>query len=238
MSINRKKAFGYRQIPNAAFETDQITAEGYRTLAAVQFYDRMGNNGRGCDASVATIAAKAFCDIRTAQRWLSRLTKMGLLSANKRFGRGVTHIYTVVYDSDQKDDTDDALSGGKRVTAGTEKGDSSFSELKLDQLLTPPNDTLRDTNAKLAMIHSDQSARFPDKPTAKEDTKGYVAYLSRMDRIGRKSGLPRDRVEDVLDIAEALMTLFENGTPEYGIACRIISSYYLVHEEAADEQSA
>lgn len=99
MSETKRRAVGYRQIPNAAFETDQITAEGYRTLAAVQFYDRMGGNGRGCDASVATFATKALCDIRTAQRWLSRLTNMGLLSVERKVGRGATKAAGGAYDT-------------------------------------------------------------------------------------------------------------------------------------------
>lgn len=237
MSREPKKVIGYRQIPNAAFETDQITAEGYRTLAAVQFYDRMGGNGRGCDASVATIATKALCDVRTVRRWLSRLTSMGILETEKRFGRGVSSIYRVVYEQNEKVDTRDPLSTDERWTAVAEKVDSINLEALSDQSVIPPKDTLKDTSAKLERIHSEESAPFPEKPPENSKGSAYVAYLSMMDRIGRNTGLPPHKIKEVIDVAEATMGLFENGTPEYGIACRITESYYL-EDDDADEQSA
>lgn len=237
MNRKIKTVVGYRQIPNRAFETDQITAEGYRTLAAVQFYDRMGGNGRGCDAAVATIAARALCDTRTAQRWLSRLTKMGLLSVEKKVGRGATNIYSVIYEQPGKGDSDASLYEVERVTAEAGKGDSATFKSNSDQIVTPPKDTSKDTSAKLIMIHSEESARFPEKPAKNASGKGYVAYLSHMDRLGRASGLPTDKVKDVLDISEALMEIFENGTPEYGIAYRVSESYYLTDEDYGDERA-
>lgn len=237
MSETKRRAVGYRQIPNAAFETDEITAEGYRTLAAVQFYDRMGGNGRGCDASVATIATKALCDIRTAQRWLSRLTNMGLLSVERKVGRGATNVYNVIYEQSEKGDGRDTLYDAERVTAVTEKGDSAILEDVLDQSVIPPKDTLKDTSAKLERIHSDKSAPFPEKPPENSAGSGYVAYLSMVDRLGRNTGLPSHKIKEVMDVAEATMSLFENGTPEYGIAYRIAESYYLTPEDNdADEQ--
>lgn len=237
MNRQSKTVIGYRQLPNAAFETDQITAEGYRTLAAVQFYDRMGGNGRGCDAAVATIAARALCDIRTAQRWLSRLTKMGLLSVERKVGRGATNIYSVVYEQAGKGDSHASLYGGEGVTAEAVKGDSATFNRQLEQSVIPPNDTLKDTSAKLVRIHSEESARFPEKPAKNASGKGYVAYLSQMDRLGRETGLPADKVRDVCDISESLMEIFENGTPEYGIAYRISESYYIIDEGYGDERA-
>jgi len=162
---------------------------------------------------------------------------MGLLSVEKKVGRGATNIYSVIYEQPGKGDSDASLYEVERVTAEAEKGDSVTFKSNSDQIVTPPKDTLKDTSAKLIMIHYEESACFPEKHAKKASGKGYVAYLSQMDRIGRASGLPTDKVKDVLDISEALMEIFENGTPEYGIAYRVSESYYLTYEGNDDAQA-
>jgi hypothetical protein len=162
----------YRQIPNAAFETNQISGDGYRVLAAVQFFDRNGLNGRGCDAAAATIAARALCDLRTTQRWLRKLSDLGLLSVETRTGRGKTNIYHVVFDhsdqeleNSQKDDTGAALSDAERVTENAQKGDRSVENSVPFQFVDTPKDTEGYT-AKRGRICSGEPAPFLENGAA------------------------------------------------------------------------
>lgn len=243
----------YRQLPNAAFETDKISGEGYRVLAAVQYYDRGGINGRGCDAAVAKIAERALCDVRTVQRWLQRLVDLKLLDLEKRTGRGLSHIYRVIYSTDEDDEIDekgdscDTPLPPERVTAVTEKGDSALFFDEENQGTIPPNDTIEGYKAR---IHSPEGAAkntvfdayslFEESryPMAREavkafpaDARGFVGddgdinmggFLSLMSRKANSRKLSSRDITTLQDIAALVMDNYECGSPEYGIASRLI----------------
>lgn len=246
------KAINFRQLPNAAFATAEITGEGYRVLAAVQYFDRGGLNGRGCDATISNLATKALCDTRTTQRWLKLLVGLDLLAVETRVGRGKTNIYRVIYEGEVPASKGDSVVTlyPERVTAEAIKGDSKNDIVERNQ----GGYESKDTEGYTRRIHTRErasffqenddnmhsemalaaSAAFPTEAPAFIDDQGEInlcGFLSMMDRKARNAILSASELESLLDLAAKVFESTENNSPEYGLAYRLIQTEHSSEDE-------
>lgn len=111
-------------LDEAAHITDAV-----QVLILVAIADQCNDDGEGARLGVATIAARARVDKRTAQRHLARLEAAGQLAIQRGAGRGRWSTYTlrmttspVAIGGDLPPIPDDPI-GGESVTEGRQMGD-------------------------------------------------------------------------------------------------------------------
>ncbi|MEC5383621.1 helix-turn-helix domain-containing protein [Aurantimonas sp. C2-6-R+9] len=90
-------------LPPAAMADTRLSACDFRVLMAIASHDRLGRNGRGCFASVGTLAGEARCAIRAAERSISHLKICGYVKSSAREDDRRQRVYRVAYDESTTD---------------------------------------------------------------------------------------------------------------------------------------
>lgn len=101
-------------LPPAAMADTRLSACDFRVLMAIASHDRLGRNGRGCFASVGTLAGEARCAIRAAERSISHLKLCGYVKAAAREDDRRQRVYRVDYEAGKTVKSDGERAGDHR----------------------------------------------------------------------------------------------------------------------------
>ncbi|MBY3616133.1 hypothetical protein [Rhizobium bangladeshense] len=232
-----------------AARDEELDCLDFRVLIIIAGRDRFSGNGRGCTMSPKQIALEVKAHEKSVSRSIGKLINRAYVQAEKRADRRLRE-YFVKYDGvdPQGSVTGQATNAENSVTRQvpilSEIG--NIEKSNFIQIHTLPEDnksceTLRDKRSCETVKHppegaaskddatmtlSEAIAYFPNAPSFGDrygnvNVGGFLAWFDRRMRSGQCTS---DEVNAGLEIAEMVFDSYDNGTPEYGVAYRIIQT--------------
>lgn len=143
-------------MPVDAMLDPRLSLAHIRILAVIAFHDRRGANGRGCFATVSTMAKEARYDTRTVKRVLADLRDFNFISSEKGLTDARRLVHRVVYQSAllEKGDIDATNSGENRGHPVQRKGASAEGVLLQNHEVTPPKQRPKQTQGEADAVET------------------------------------------------------------------------------------
>lgn len=232
----------FAALPPRAISDTRLTLLDLRTLMVIAYHDRFNVNKMGCYIGHDKMAKIIKAHEKSVTRSIGRLRDMGYLKHEIHEKNKRVRVYFVIYDEEAIGNATVTLSdeiGNPVVTQKPAIGNPDFGNIEnyqsdADLKILPEGYKIYDEAENI----SDEIAHFPDKPRNQGGIESPIAYLSIMERMGKKHGLPAKQVEALLSVAEDTVDHFDNGTPEYGLATRLIDIYgHYELTECGDERA-
>ncbi|MBY3067442.1 hypothetical protein HFO74_29165 [Rhizobium laguerreae] len=173
-----------------------------RVLILIASRDRFGGNGRGCSLSPKQMALELHVHEKSVSRSIGNLASRKYIGSEKRSDRRLKE-YFVLYDGAAETVESAEIIENGSVGAAPRIG-AAITAISLDQAI----------------------AYFPNAPSF-GDRHGYLnvgGFLAWLDRRMRARQCTSDEINAGMEIAEMVFDTYDNGTPEYGVAYRILQT--------------